>query len=112
MRERGGRPKRVRLCGTHLALLDLRAAAHRREPLRKLRHADKRAVRDRAADGAVKAAVAQACETQVAGIRVLLDGVELNDSARISLRMKCLQVIFHEDYLIIMRMKGNMKKKT
>ena len=59
----------------------------------------------------VKAAVAQACETQVAGIRVLLDGVELNDSARISLQMKCLQVIFHEDYLIIMRMKGNMKHK-
>ena len=49
----------VWLCGTHLALLDLRAAAHRRVPLRQLRHADKRAVHDRAADGAVEAAVAQ-----------------------------------------------------
>mmetsp|Transcript_27835 Transcript_27835/g.91541 ORF Transcript_27835/g.91541 Transcript_27835/m.91541 type:complete len:217 (+) Transcript_27835:152-802(+) len=61
--------------GDHLALLDLLAAAHRRVPLRQLRHADKRAVHDRAADGAVEAAVAQVAAAPFA--QVLIGGLHV-----------------------------------
>ena len=60
----------------------------------------------------VKAAVAKARETQeFAGIRLLLGNMELGDSVQTREQMKFLQVIFTENYVILMRMKGNMKHK-
>ena len=59
----------------------------------------------------VRAAFAQ--DWDLAGVRLLLDGKELHDNQKVETicHTKPLYVIFHEDYLMVVRMKGNMSHK-